>query len=353
VRDAASEAALTVVEPSEANQASRRREALLREYGEVASNFRLLTDIRFKLLAFLPIAAAAAAALRGAGAADTTTAVTTLGLSLFGLIVTLGLVSYNARNDQLYNELVGRAAYIERSIDLPDGAFANRPTSWLSISLPLGRRWPVEHGSSVALIYGASVALWAFMSFYSIAQLGYRGKEPNGWVLGGVLLLAIAVTLIAARLLGKQRRARSEDMRVAAELAVKLAEGDLQTAAASPAFRVLCAGLRDKQVAASEEFRNLVRGPAQTRASSMRTWLAAVRVWLGALGTSTSNDKAGKAVEKIRKQAEFYADLETAGRTHYGLETTTEASPSQEAYFVALLTDLPPRWIDDVGTGRR
>ena len=111
----------------------RRQEALLREYDEVASSFRMLTDIRFKLLAFLPIVAAAAAAV-----AQESPGVVELGLSLFGLVVTIGLVTYNTRNDQLYGELVGRAAAIERSLGIPEGSIANRPKAWLRIRLLAG-----------------------------------------------------------------------------------------------------------------------------------------------------------------------------------------------------------------------
>jgi len=120
-----------------------RREALLKEYGEVASNFRHLADIRFKLLAFLPIDAAAGAALKGE-----TLGQATLVLSLFGLFVTVALAAYNARNDQLYDELVGRAALLERSLGIPDGNFANRPRPWLKIGE--GKlSWTVGHRSAV------------------------------------------------------------------------------------------------------------------------------------------------------------------------------------------------------------
>ena len=100
----------------------QRRKALLREYGEVSTLFRTLTDIRFQLLGILPIASAVTAAV-GARTQSGGEIGVPIALALFGLASAVGFVTYNARNDQLYNELVGRAAAIERSIGLPDGAF--------------------------------------------------------------------------------------------------------------------------------------------------------------------------------------------------------------------------------------
>ena len=83
-------------EPDEPSQQEKdRREALLKEYSEIGSNFRTLTDIRFRLLNLLPLAALAAAALNPAG-----TAPGRLSFALFGLVATLSLVSYNKRNDR-------------------------------------------------------------------------------------------------------------------------------------------------------------------------------------------------------------------------------------------------------------
>ncbi|MBA3422152.1 MAG: hypothetical protein H0U12_09745 [Thermoleophilaceae bacterium] len=123
-------------------------------------------------------------------------------LSLFGLAVTLGLVSYNSRNDQLYDALVGRAAEIERSLHLSDGAFAHRPRPWLTIRL-LGVAWQVEHRRSVATIYGASIALWLSLLLSAVIQLGWRAIEGTAatppWLV--VAAVALGISLAAYGLL--------------------------------------------------------------------------------------------------------------------------------------------------------
>ena len=108
-----------------AHSEAQLRESRLAEYKEVAQNFRTLTEIRFKLLGFLPVGTALIAlstAWSSGGIA--------IPLSLFGLAVTLALIVYNERNNQLYDELVARGAQLERLLGLPDGQFSHRPRAW-------------------------------------------------------------------------------------------------------------------------------------------------------------------------------------------------------------------------------
>src|SRR4051812_37392820 len=105
-----------------------RRDAIKHEYTQVNNLFKMLTDIRFKLVGLLPVASAATASL-----AQSPGDGVPLVVSAFGVVVVLGVMTYHMRNDQLYDELVRRAATIERSLGLPDGVFCNRPQAWLRL----------------------------------------------------------------------------------------------------------------------------------------------------------------------------------------------------------------------------
>lgn len=285
-----------------------RREALLKEYGEVSSNFRLLTDIRFKLLAFLPIASAVAAAFKGDSIG--TAAFT---LSLFGLAATIGLVTYNARNDQLYDELIGRAASIERSLGLPDGAFANRPQAWLTVHI-LGLSWRVNHRIGVTIIYAASIALWLFGLLAPLLELGRRAYvalglphflvvDPLMWIQVIALALAVLITYSAAKLIKGQREQRENEMRELAADAVKRALSiDLGRVVADGELVDLCARL------------------------------------------------SGEKPERIRARADFFSTIDPESLGHYLPRGSREHTAS---HLVALLTDLPPRWLFDCVTNRR
>lgn len=170
----------------------RRREALLKEYGEVSNNFRTLTDVRFKVLGILPIASGAAATLVASTSASSSLK---FSLALFGLSVIVGLITYNARNNQLYNELVGRAGRIERSVGLPDGAFSNRPRSWLLLKFG-GLSWKVDHGTGIAIIYVASAALLLTVILSQVLEFFARQRQVNdllrpvrSWLLSTFLIL--------------------------------------------------------------------------------------------------------------------------------------------------------------------
>jgi hypothetical protein len=228
-------------------------------------------------------------------------------------MVTVGLATYNTRNDQLYDELIGRAASIERNVGLPDGAFANRPRSWLDV--PLGKcSWPVDHRTGVTTIYAASVALWASGVLAPTLEflrqvylfLGLRRFEvadPAIVVNIFAIILAIVLTVLGNRLIQKHKKRRAKELGEWAAEAVGTA-----------------AGLTMGSVAESEKL----------------LWLCV--------------NLSGETLETIRSRAQFYRKVDAESVGHYLPSGSQEVTA---AHIVALLTDLPARWLFDCATNRR
>jgi hypothetical protein len=279
--------------------ASNRRDALLAEYGEVSSNFRMLTDIRFKLLAFLPVAAGAAAAVLTRAHATTFT----LAFWLFGLFVTIGLVTYNKRNDQLYDTLVARAAAIERNLGVPDGAFANRPRAWFR---PAYGIWSVDHRRAVFTIYVASIALWLFGVFHAVIDLA---QHPlSRWIsltLANLIALiaAAALTILGSWLAKLEEESIRKGLRKTAAKAVDQAEElDIAALVDNPGFRSLCEEL------------------------------------------------AGKGAETVQARLDFLYKFGSDAIAHYVGKGSSKWTAAQA---VAVITDLAPEWLYDCATSRR
>lgn len=128
-----------------------------------------LSDIRFKLLAFVPTLAGVAIALINDNKVSQFTA---LALGILGFFVTLGIIMYELRNTLFYEMSAARASRLEALLklprfslpersDQPGGMFKERaaegPQKLIGII-------PVRHDRGLALIYGASLGGWVYIA---------------------------------------------------------------------------------------------------------------------------------------------------------------------------------------------
>src|SRR3954462_2934075 len=80
------------------------REIAQLDYQVTQDMIKMLTDIRFRLLAILPPISAASVALVQARTLDTP--IVTGALGVLGFCIILGLLIYELRNSELYNTLI-------------------------------------------------------------------------------------------------------------------------------------------------------------------------------------------------------------------------------------------------------
>ncbi|MFL6235841.1 MAG: hypothetical protein ACJ76N_22110 [Thermoanaerobaculia bacterium] len=141
---------------------------LARDYQEAASYFRVLADARLKLLALVPLLAGAAISLLPKMASWSVV----LPLSILGFFVTLGILIYDLRNTQIYDNLLRRLKALEAAMGFPaftssqhrfGGAFLDRPPrKWRLCGLLI---W---HDIGLVIIYSAALGAWSYLFFYTI-----------------------------------------------------------------------------------------------------------------------------------------------------------------------------------------
>jgi hypothetical protein len=91
------------------------QERALSDSEQTCQQIRTLTDVRFKLLAFVPTLTGVAVALLD----KSVTAQIALAVSLLGLFVTFGIVIYDLRNTTIYDASIHRAKWLEVKLGLP------------------------------------------------------------------------------------------------------------------------------------------------------------------------------------------------------------------------------------------
>ena len=351
--------------PDPDQERTERRAALTGEYVAVVGNFRELTEIRFKLLNLLPLASLVAAALKPDARSPGS-----LPFALFGLAATIAIAAYNKRNDQLYNQLVGRAAAIERELGTPDGAYATRLTPWLSFRLlpqwsaPATRRackalrkgpliWTVNHSLSIAAIYFITATFWLYLALEAAgaviagippirgeldwlkASLGAQTVSAGlRWLLAA---LAFFITLAVACRLKDREEARRKEMREAVKHGVESimnAEEDYLRTEFGLHRSALDLVLSSNVVVSGAFLNRINRGTL-------------VKDCITANSGRLDDEMAKDSLEKL---IAFYAGLTASEMRLY---VRPQPAKPRAAQMMALLTDLSPTWIYDVTFGRR
>jgi hypothetical protein len=209
-------------------------------------------------------------------------------------------VTYNARNDQLYDTLVARAAAIERNLGIPDGAFSNRPGPWFR---PAHGRWKIDHRIAVSTIYQASIALWLFSALYAAIHMAQH--TPSWWTNLIALVAAVGLTILGGWLVAQEKKGTDKRLRKNAAQAVKRAEELGIAGLDNGDFRLLCKELAEEVDA-----------------------------------------------DKIEARARFLSRLgpKPDAIAHYVTQGDSEWIAAQA---VAVITDFAPEWLYDCATGRR
>jgi len=161
------------------------------DYEQTLAYFHALHEVRFKLLGFLPVATGAAmATLPGHVPRQAQFA-----LACLGVLVTIGLASYDQRNTQIYDRLVRRIRMLEKKLKfLPfpgerhGGPFHCRPPLMTVLGMRL-----VWHIQGLTLVYAASLSGWTFLAVSALID--------KNWLVASLGVVAFIACYLLLRII--------------------------------------------------------------------------------------------------------------------------------------------------------
>jgi hypothetical protein len=177
-------------------------ESLRLDYNETTDLMRGLTDVRFKLVAFVPTISGAAIAILGHGRSTSEL----LAVGLLGLVATVGIVIFDLRNTQLLDYAVLRAQSLEERLGFVSifepgrsgGFFSERPGRDLRVFGLAG----VGHDRGLALVYSAAIGGWCYIvAWGALRALDVGDARQLGGAAG--LIGAIVVMVEFVRIDGR------------------------------------------------------------------------------------------------------------------------------------------------------
>jgi hypothetical protein len=177
--------------------AEQSSEDLRLDYNETTDLMRSLTDVRFKLVAFVPTISGVAIAVLGHGRSTAEL----LAVGLLGLVATVGIVIFDLRNTQLLDYAVLRARSLEEQLGFvsifepgrPGGLFTERPGRDLRIFGLAG----VGHDRGLALVYSAAIGGWCYIvAWGALRALDVGDARQVGGALGVIGAIVVLVEFI-------------------------------------------------------------------------------------------------------------------------------------------------------------
>jgi hypothetical protein len=180
------------------------------DYEQTLATYRMLADIRFKLLAFVPTISGAAITLLSSKIAQTQPQ-TTLVISMLGFLVTLGIAFYDQRNSEIHDQMVSRAGFLERVLQFPvfdrrEGHMRQRPKH----SRYLFNIYEIWHDRALALIYGTVLGAWLFPFCYALFSVVGGARQLAAWasvVFAGLAAIAFIAEFHRSRNCAHRRTA--------------------------------------------------------------------------------------------------------------------------------------------------